>query len=106
MRAHETELLTPLLEYLANRHDVRVMGPTDPTVRVPTVSFVSARPAGEVAGALASHKVMASSGHFYAWRLVEAMGQPVDPGVLRLSFVHYTSPADVTQTIEALDAVL
>jgi cysteine desulfurase family protein (TIGR01976 family) len=106
LRAHEIELLTPLLEYVAGREDVRVMGPTDPRVRVPTVSFVSHRPPGEVAAELANHHVMASSGHFYARRLVEAMGQAADPGVVRLSFVHYTSAAEISQTIDALDAVL
>jgi len=39
-------------------------------------------------------------------RLLRALG--VDPahGVLRLSFVHYTSPAEVAQAIAALEAVL
>jgi selenocysteine lyase/cysteine desulfurase len=39
-------------------------------------------------------------------RLLDAMG--VDParGVIRLSFVHYTSPQEMTQLIEALDAIL
>ncbi|MBT8240107.1 MAG: aminotransferase class V-fold PLP-dependent enzyme, partial [Acidimicrobiia bacterium] len=106
LRTHEIELLTPLLEYLAGRDDVRVMGPMDPILRVPTVSFVPRRTPGDVAVELATHKVMASSGHFYARRLIEAMGQPSDPGVLRLSFVHYTSPEEVFQTIDALDAVL
>jgi selenocysteine lyase/cysteine desulfurase len=106
MRAWEIELVSPLLRYLSERGDVRVMGPTDPTVRVPTVAFVPNRSPGEVAERLADHRVMASSGHFYARRLVEAMGQPADPGVVRLSFVHYTSPHEVTQAIEALDAVL
>ncbi len=106
MRAQEIELVAPLLRYLTGRRDVRVMGPTDPTIRVPTVSFVPAHSPTEVAAQLASHRVMASSGHFYARRLVEAMGQAADPGVVRLSFVHYTSHHEVTQVIEALDAVL
>ena len=49
---------------------------------------------------------MAGAGDFYAVRLLEAMGQPTDPGVLRVSFVHYTSPAEVDQLISALDATL
>jgi selenocysteine lyase/cysteine desulfurase len=106
MRAQETALVTPLLNYLVERGDVRIMGPTDPSIRVPTVSFVTQENPSVVADKLVEHKVMASAGDFYAVRLVEAMGQPADPGVLRLSFVHYTSPAEVTQAIEALDAVL
>ena len=50
--------------------------------------------------------IMSGAGHFYAVRLLDAMG--VDParGVVRLSFVHYTSPQEMTQLIEALDAIL
>lgn len=49
---------------------------------------------------------MASAGDFYAVRPLEALG--IDParGVLRLSFVHYTSEAEVAQLMLALDAVL
>ena len=39
-------------------------------------------------------------------RLLEAMGLAPDPGVLRLSFVHYTSVADVDRLIDALNVVL
>ena len=112
MRDHESELLAPMLQFLSDRPDVRVFGPTDPEVRVPTVafapidSFASQRSPGEVVRALADRKVMASSGHFYSMRLVEAMGQPATPGVVRLSFVHYTSADEVAQAIEALNDVL
>jgi selenocysteine lyase/cysteine desulfurase len=34
------------------------------------------------------------------------MGVDTEKGVLRLSFVHYTSEAEVTRLIDALDAVL
>jgi len=50
--------------------------------------------------------VMASAGGFYAGRVLEAMGIPLDPGVLRMSFVHYTSAAEIDQLIAALDATL
>ena len=107
MRSHEIALVAPLLEYLDGRDDVRVMGPTDPTIRVPTVAFVPDGIAPAAAAAkLADHRVMAGAGDFYAVRLIEAMGQPADDGVVRLSFVHYTSPAEITQAIDALEAVL
>lgn len=105
-RAHETELVTPLLGFLRERDDVRILGPDDPSVRVPTVAVVTSRNPGEVAAELADHKVMASAGDFYAVRVLNAMGVPLDPGVLRLSFVHYTSAADVQQLIAGLDSVL
>jgi selenocysteine lyase/cysteine desulfurase len=49
---------------------------------------------------------MAGAGHFYAVRLLEAMGVDPNRGALRLSFVHYTSPSDVDRVIAALDALL
>ena len=39
-------------------------------------------------------------------RALDAQGVNPDHGVLRLSFVHYTSPAEVDQLIQALDRVL
>ena len=49
---------------------------------------------------------MCGGGDFYAQRPLEAMGVDPDQGVLRLSFVHYTSPAEVDQLLNALDDVL
>jgi len=64
------------------------------------------RSAEPVAAALAGHGIMAGGGDFYAVRPLEAMG--IDParGVLRLSFVHYTTQAEVAKLIMALDQVL
>jgi selenocysteine lyase/cysteine desulfurase len=39
-------------------------------------------------------------------RALEAMGVDLDKGVLRLSFVHYTSAAERDQLLEALDDIL
>ena len=49
---------------------------------------------------------MCGGGDFYAVRPLSAMGVDVETGVLRLSFVHYTSPAEVDQLLTALDDVL
>jgi len=49
---------------------------------------------------------MAGGGHFYAVRLLEALGIAPEHGVLRLSFVHYTHPTEIERLIGALDAVL
>jgi selenocysteine lyase/cysteine desulfurase len=48
--------------------------------------------------------IMAGGGHFYAWRLLQGLGIEPAHGVLRLSFVHYTSTDDITRLIAALDA--
>ncbi len=106
MAAHEQALLQPLLDYLAGRNDLRVLGPKTASGRAPTVAVDLGRPAEEVAAALAPHGIMAGGGDFYAVRPLEALG--VDParGVLRMSFVHYTTETEVKRLIRALDRVL
>ncbi|MFN3641456.1 MAG: aminotransferase class V-fold PLP-dependent enzyme [Gemmobacter sp.] len=106
MRAAETAVAAPLLAYVAGRNDVRLIGPADPVTRAPTVALDLGRPAEPVAAALAAHRVMAGGGHFYAVRPLAAMGVDTGKGVLRLSFVHYTTPAEVDRLIAALDAVI
>jgi len=106
MRAQEEALLAPLLDYLRSRNTLRVIGPTDARRRAPTVSIVTPGLPIETVDRLARHKIMASGGNFYAWRLMEALGINPGSGVLRLSFTHYTTPAEVQRLIEALDAEL
>ncbi|MBL8594671.1 MAG: aminotransferase class V-fold PLP-dependent enzyme [Devosia sp.] len=106
MRQQEEILLAPLMEFLRSKNNVRLIGPTDPTKRAPTVSLALGELAVEAADRLARHKVMASGGHFYAYRLLEALGLNPGHGVLRVSFTHYTSAAEVQRLIEALDAEL
>jgi selenocysteine lyase/cysteine desulfurase len=59
-----------------------------------------------VADTLAAHGVMAGAGDFYAVRTIGAMGCDANAGVLRLSFVHYTTDDEVTQLMKGLDACL
>lgn len=106
MRGHETRLLQPLLDAVSGRNGIRLLGPRDATNRAPTVALALPGPAEAVAAELAKHGIMAGGSDFYAVRPLQAMG--IDParGVLRLSFVHYTSEEEVAKLIEALDAVL
>jgi cysteine desulfurase family protein (TIGR01976 family) len=105
-RGHETALLDPLLDWLAGRNDIRLIGPRRAEGRAPTVALAHARPGAALAADLARHAIMAGGGSFYADRALATLG--VDPahGVLRLSFVHYTTPAEIDRLIAALDAVL
>ena len=106
-RAHETELLDRLLGYLAGRDDVRVAGPTDARRRAPTVSIVPLRrPVADVAAALVRSGMMIGVGDFYAPRLLDEMRIPTKPGVLRMSFIHYTTMEEISRLIEALDSAL
>ncbi|MGP9791467.1 aminotransferase class V-fold PLP-dependent enzyme [Roseinatronobacter sp. NSM] len=106
MRAHETVLLRPLLEYVSGRNDLRLIGPQAADARAPTVALEHARAGGDLAQALGALGIMAGGGSFYANRALQAL--QIDParGVLRLSFVHYTTPDDLDALILALDQVL
>lgn len=107
MRAQEVALSAPLLDYLRARNDIRLIGPSDPETRAPTIALLAREPGVDIARRLANHGVMASGGNFYAVRLLEGLGiDPLNHGVLRLSFVHYTSPEEIQQLIKALDAEL
>ena len=106
MRAQEVALLTPLLDYLRSKNNVRLIGPADASRRAPTVSLAIADLPVSVVDRLSRQKIMAAGGNFYAWRLCEALGINPGHGVLRLSFTHYTTPAEITRLIEALEAEL
>lgn len=107
MRAHEAALMAPLLDWLATRRNrARLLGPLRAEVRAPTLALAHARPGAALAAELASHGIMAGGGSFYANRAVAAQGIDPGHGVLRLSFVHYTAPADIARLVAALERVL
>jgi selenocysteine lyase/cysteine desulfurase len=60
----------------------------------------------ELAGKLSAYKLGVGVGHFYAYRLIEALGIDTDQGALRVSLVHYTSQEEVDQLVFALDQLL
>lgn len=103
----EQPLLAELLGWLKQRDGIRIVGPDDAVLRAATVSVVSDKfTPQQLAKGLAERGVMAGAGHFYAVRLLEAMGIDPQTGVLRLSFVHYTSPAEMQQLLSSLDELL
>ena len=107
LEGQEKALLGPFLDYLRQRNDIRILGPSDPAVRAPTVAIhPKNKPAPAVVESLRDQNIAACVSNFYAVRLVEAMGVAADPGVLRLSFVHYTSPDDIYRLVKALDQAL
>jgi selenocysteine lyase/cysteine desulfurase len=107
LRGAEVPLLSTLLEYLAQRRDLRLLGPAVATERAATVSFVpqSVEPV-EVVTRLAGRGFMAGYGNFYAVRLLNALHVDPERGAVRVSFVHYNSAAEVAGLIDALDGVL
>ena len=110
-RAHEDGLTPRLLDALADRDDVRLLGPATLGAgglhRCPTVAFVPLRhEPSDVVHELVQRGVQTSFGHYYAARVLDGLGVDPDRGVVRLSFVHYTSPGDLDRAVGALDEVL
>lgn len=106
-RAHETALLEPLMDFLKDRDDVRIVGPATTENRAPIVSILPKEKAVlEVYNTLTRHKLMLGYGNFYAYRPLMDMDIPTDPGVIRISFVHYTSPEEIQQVITGLKRAL
>jgi len=106
-RQYENGLLSRLLDFLRSRDDIQIVGPIDTTNRLPIVSIIPKdKNLKKVYEQLTEHKLMLGMGHFYAVRPLNGMNIPTDPGVLRISFLHYTSKADIDQLIEGLTKVL
>jgi selenocysteine lyase/cysteine desulfurase len=106
MRVHETRLLQPLLDHLSAKNSVRLIGPDRAAGRAPTVAIALSVPVRPVATALAELGINCDGGSFYAGRALDGVGLDPDVGVLRLSFVHYTAPADIALLVDGLDRVL
>ena len=106
LRAHEIATIQPLLDYLAGRNDLRLIGPRSAEKRAPTVAIALDRAAEPVSVDLAKRGINCWAGDFYAVRPLTAMGVDLDKGVLRMSATHYTSAEDVARLIAALDKVL
>ncbi|MCX7287567.1 MAG: aminotransferase class V-fold PLP-dependent enzyme [Rhodobacterales bacterium] len=106
MRAQEVAVIQPLLDYLAGRNDVRLLGPRSADRRAPTVAVELNRTAEPVSEDLGRHGIACWAGDFYAVRPLTALGIDLEKGVLRMSAVHYTSAGEVSQLIQTLDRVL
>jgi len=106
MRAHETEIMPPLLEWATSKNSVRLLGPVDAELRAPTVALDIKQSPKDVAEKLARKGIMAGSGDFYAVRALEAHGIDTSKGVLRLSYVHYTNRAEIEKLVDALDTII
>ncbi len=106
---HEALLAERLLAWLRERKDVRIVGPasSDRAVRVPTISFVVDGIDSEtIVRAIDPMKIGIRFGDFYSRRLVEGLGLAAGKGVVRASFAHYNTLADVDRLIAGLDQVL
>lgn len=106
-RQHENMLLDTLLHFLKSRTDIKIIGPNNIDNRLPIVSIIPLKKdLKKVYASLTNHKLMLGMGNFYAVRPLIDMDIPLEPGVLRISFVHYTSMEDIDQLIEGLKLAL
>ena len=92
-----------MLAFLKTRKDVRLLGSYDIQDRVPTVAIVTKKSNIALAKELNGLNISVGVGDFYAVRLLQALDVDIDEGVIRLSFVHYTSDSDVEKLMSGLD---
>jgi len=105
----ETVLMGMLLDYLNQKETITVYGGTENnrTNRAPTIGFSSSvQSSTDIAAALRKQHIGCSSGHFYAYRLCEALGLDTNDGVVRISLLHYNSIDEAKQIIKILDNIL
>ncbi len=106
---HENQLAKPILDYLDNNRNVRLIGKahTRDGDRSPTIAFQPLRAsARSVSSQMQDRGIGCESGHFYAWRLIRDLGIDPDDGVVRISLVHYSNQEEVERVLVALDSVL
>ena len=106
---HENALGAPILDFLAQRADVRLIGKphTRDNDRAPTIGFKPLKQSsGELVRKLQDARIGTENGNFYAHRLVGDLGIDTDDGVVRLSLVHYGNQQDVERILTALDSAL
>ena len=104
---HETALLNKLLKFLSSRDDIQIIGPETSKDRVPIVSIVPLNTNIKIVYSdMIKHKLMLGIGNFYAVRPLIDMHIPTHPGVIRISFLHYTSIHEIDQLIEGLKIAL
>ena len=104
---HEKALLERLLDFLRSRDDVQIVGPDNTEDRAPIVAIIPLhKNLKKVYATLTEQQLMLGMGHFYAVRPLIDMDIPTQPGVLRISFLHYTSIEEINQLIEGLKVAL
>jgi len=105
---HEIELIKPLLEFLGSVQSVRVLGSLEAdSEHCPLVSFApSGDSAADLAHILWDQDLMLSHGHYYAPRLLHAVGLDPDAGVVRVSMAHYNDMVDVQALVKGLEPLL
>ena len=103
---HEEKIANPLLEYLSNRKDIKLIGKTkiENKDRAPTISIVPKnKKSKELSDFLVSKNIATRNDNFYAWRCLQNLGIDINDGVVRLSLVHYNTEKEIKKLIEIID---
>ena len=109
IQQHENALAAPILDFLDNHADTRLIGKThiDDNDRAPTIAFRPLKQSAEsLVHRLQDHGIGTENGNFYAHRLVTDLGIDPEDGVVRLSLVHYNTLADADRIVSELDKAL
>ena len=91
---HEREIANPLLDYLSNRSDIRLIGKMTITDkdRAPTIAFtMNNKSSKDLSSELVKHGIATRNDNFYAWRCLKYLGIDTNDGVVRLSMTHYNN---------------
>ena len=110
----EAPLQQQLVDCLNQKPAVTIIGPhtADTSCRVATVSFVhNQKTSEELNSAIQKAGFAIRHGHMYAMRLTERLvdmhyARSAGDGVVRISLLHYNTPAEVQQLVTALDQIL
>ncbi len=106
--AHEEEIANPILEYIFERKDLKLIGKNKiiNKNRAPTISFYSkTKSSKEISNQLLKNKIATRNDNFYAWRCLSSLGIDSEDGVVRISLVHYNSKTEVNLLLKALEQI-
>ena len=105
---HEEEIANPILDYISNRYDLRLIGRKKiiNKDRAPTISFTNNfKKSSEVSNILVLNNIATRNDNFYAWRCLKALKIDTNEGLVRLSMSHYNSIEDTERVIKALEKI-
>jgi len=103
-KAMEQPLVSRFLEYAQANPRMKLFGPPGP--RHPTFGFViKGHSSRAIVDKLCRAGIGCKYGHFYAYRMCEALGLDPADGVARISAVHYNSVEEMDRVIEVLDGL-
>jgi cysteine desulfurase family protein (TIGR01976 family) len=101
--AYERTLSEAFLAAAAERDYLRVYGPGISN-RTPTFAVaVDGLTADQVQLRLGEQGIFVWSGHYYAVEVMQRLGVLDSGGLVRIGFVHYNTPAELTRLLAALD---